>query len=203
VRRLTAAGQGGRFFLRLGFRDTELIGTGICLAAIVFFLLTMGQRQVWQPLVSTFVLGFGLGLISVCTLVGPQSTVTWEQRGVVTGTVMFCRFLGQSVGAAIFNAALAARLNAAPPDLAGRLPQRVDQVGAALTRAAGLGRAAAGYLAAITAGIHDVYLGLALAAVGTLVAVLVLVPRRFATMPGATASAGPADRAALQRGKPG
>jgi hypothetical protein len=113
---------------------------------------------------------------------------------------MFCRFLGQSVGAAIFgaifNAALAARLRAAPPGLAGRLPQRVDQVGAALTRAAGLGRAAAGYLRdAITAGIHDVYLGLALAAVATLVAVLVLVPRRFATMPGATASAGPADRA--------
>ena len=143
-------------------------------------------------------LGFGLGLISVCTLVGPQSTVTWEQRGVVTGTVMFCRFLGQSVGAAIFgaifNAALAARLQAAPPGLAGRLPQRVDQVGAALTRIAGLGRAAAGYLrAAITVGIRDVYLGLALAAVATLVAVLVLVPRRFAT-PGAEASAGPAGR---------
>src|SRR5690348_2436427 len=87
-----------------------------------------------QPVVSTFVLGFGLGLISVCTLVGPQSTVTWERRGVVTRTVMFCRFLGQSVGAAIFgaifNAALAARLYAAPPALAGRLPQRVDQVGA-------------------------------------------------------------------------
>jgi hypothetical protein len=126
--------------------------------------------------------------------------VTWEQRGVVTGTVMFCRFLGQSVGAAIFgaifNAALATRLRAAPPGLAGRLPQRVDQVGAALTRAAGLGQAAAGYLrAAITAGIHDVYLALALAAVGTLVAVLVLVPRRFATTPGAAASAGPAARA--------
>jgi len=191
-----ASAVSGRFFLRLGFRDTELIGAGICLAAIVFFLLTMGQRQVWQPLVSTFVLGFGLGLISVCTLVGPQSTVTWEQRGVVTGTVMFCRFLGQSVGAAIFgaifNAALAARLQGAPPGLPGRLPQRVDQVGAALTRAAGLGRAAAGYLRdAISAGIHDVYLGLALAAVVTLAAVLVLVPRRFA-MPGAGASAGPA-----------
>jgi hypothetical protein len=41
-----------------------------------------------------------------------------------------------------------------------------------------------------------VYLGLALAAVATLVAVLVLVPRRFATMPGAAASAGPANQAA-------
>jgi hypothetical protein len=160
-----ASAVSGRFFLRLGFRDTELIGAGVCLAAIVFFLLTMGYGQVWQPAVSTFVLGFGLGLISVCTLVGPQATVAWEQRGVVTGTVKFCRFLGQSVGAAIFgaifNAALTARLHAAPPGLAGRLPQRVDQVGAALTRAAGLGQAAAGYLrAAIAAAVHDVYLAL-------------------------------------------
>jgi hypothetical protein len=38
-------------------------------------------------------------------------------------------------------------------------------------------------------------LALALAAVGTLAGVLVIVPRRFATAPGAAASAGPADRA--------
>jgi EmrB/QacA subfamily drug resistance transporter len=200
----------GRFFLRLGFRDTELIGAGICLAAIVFFLLTMGSGQVWQPVVSTFVLGFGLGLIAVCTVVGPQSTVSWEQRGVVTGTVMFCRFLGQSVGAAIFgaifNAALAGRLRAAPTVLRHRLPQQVNEVAAALTRAAELGRAAAGYLrAAITAATHDVYLGLAVAAAATLVSVLVIVPRRFTTAAGAAPSAGPAAqaRAASGREKPG
>jgi EmrB/QacA subfamily drug resistance transporter len=191
-----ASAVSARFFLRLGFRDTELIGAGTCLAAIAFFLLTMGYGQVWQPVVSTFVLGFGLGLIAVCTVVGPQSTVAWEQRGVVTGTVMFCRFLGQSVGAAIFgaifNAALAGRLRAAPASLAGRLPHHVDQVGAALTRPASLGPAAADYLrSGITAATHDVYLGLALAAVGTLVGVLVIVPRRFATTAGATASMGP------------
>jgi hypothetical protein len=192
-----ASAVSGRFFLRLGFRDTELIGAGVCLASIVFFLLTMDHRQVWQPVVSTFVLGFGLGLIAVCTVVGPQTTVTWEQRGVVTGTVMFCRFLGQSVGAAIFgaifNAALAGRLRAAPAGLAGRLPRQVNQVGPALTRPAGLGPAAASYLrAAITAATHDVYLALALAAVATLAGVLVIVPRRFATSAGAAASSGPA-----------
>jgi predicted MFS family arabinose efflux permease len=186
----------GRFFLRLGFRDTELIGAAICLAAVVFFLLTVDAGQVWQPVVSTFVLGFGLGLISVCTVVGPQSTVRWEQRGVVTGTVMFCRFLGQSVGAAIFGAiftaALGGRLRAAPAALAGALPRQVNQIGGALTRPAGLGQAAAGYLRdAITAATRDVYLGLALAAVATLVAVLVIIPRWFATGVGAAASTGP------------
>jgi multidrug resistance protein len=189
--------QSARFFLRLGFRDTELIGAAICLAAIVFFLLTAGSWQVWQPVVSTFVLGFGLGLISVCTLVGPQSTVAWGQRGVVTGTVMFCRYLGQSVGAAIFgavfNAALGARLRAAPAGLRGRIPGHVNQAGPALTRPAILGQAAAHYLrAAIAAGTHDVYLGLAASAVATLIAVLVIVPRRFATQAG-SGGGNPAD----------
>src|SRR5499427_10531343 len=202
-----ASAVSGRFFLRLGFRDSELIGAGFCLAAIVFFLLTTGYGQVWQPVVSTFVLGFGLGLISVCTLVGPQSMVTWEQRGVVTGTVMFCRFLGQSVGAAIFgaifNATLAARLRAAPAALAGQLPQHVDRVGPALTRLAELGQAAADYLrAVITAATRDVYLALAVAAVATLVGVLVIVPRRFATTAGAAASTGPGGPAG-DDGEPG
>jgi hypothetical protein len=39
---------------------------------------------------------------------------------------------------------------------------------------------------------HDVYLGLALAAVATLAGVLVIVGRRFAASAGATASSGPA-----------
>ena len=83
---------------------------------------------------------------------------------------------------------------------AARGPARAGRAAAAAGRPGRRGahpgrraRAAGGYLrAAITAGIHDVYLALALAAVGTLVAVLVLVPRRFATTLGAAASAGPA-----------
>ena len=78
-----------------------------------------------------------------------------------------------------------------------RLPQQVNEVAAALTRPAELGRAAAGYLrAAITAATHDVYLGLAVAAAATLVSVLVIVPRWFTTAAGGAASAGPAAQAA-------
>ena len=84
-----------------------------------------------------------------------------------------------------------------PAALAGRLPQQVDQIGGALTRPAELGQAAAAYLrAAITAAMHGVYLALALAALATLLAALVIVPRRFATGAGATASTGPAGEAA-------
>ncbi len=189
-----ASAVSARFFLGIGFRDTEITGAVICLAGIALFFVPGGAGTVWAPVVSTFVLGFGLGLISVCSLVAPQSTVRWEQRGVVTGAVMFCRYLGQSVGAAVFgaivNAAVGGRLRAAPAALRARLPHQVDQAGPALTHPGSLGQAAAGYLrGALTAATRDVYLALAAIAVVTALAVLV-VPRRFATE-ASTAEAGP------------
>jgi multidrug resistance protein len=178
-----ATSQSAKLFLRLGFRDTALIGAAICLASVAAFLLLPVRAQVWQPVAGTFVLGAGLGLLSVCTVVGPQSTVGWSQRGVVTGSVMFCRFLGQSLGAAIFgaifNASLNARLRAAPAQLRGHLPGSASGVGAAIGRTGGTGPAA-GYLrSAISAATHDVYAGLVIAALAT-IAVVAIIPRRIA-----------------------
>jgi hypothetical protein len=188
-----AASQSGKLFLRIGFRDTAVIGAVICLAGVLVFALAPRPEGVGIAVASTFVLGFGLGLLSVGTMVGPQSTVAWEQRGVVTGSIMFCRYLGQSLGAAIFgtvfNAALRHRLRSAPPALRGRLPHQVNGVSTALSRPGGAAAAAVhGYLRqAIAAGAHDVYLGLAGVAVVTLGVVIVVIPRRFATSAGAAA----------------
>jgi multidrug resistance protein len=188
-----AASQSAKLFLRIGFRDTALIGATACLAGVLIFVLAPRPAGVGIAVASTFVSDFGLGLLSVCTVVGPQSTVAWDQRGVVTGAVMFCRYLGQSLGAAVFgavfNAALLHRLRTAPPALAARLPHQVNAVSGALGRPAGAATAAVDrYLRqAITAGAHDVYLVLAGVAVATLLVVLVIVPRRFATSAGAAA----------------
>ena len=38
------------------------------------------------------------------SLVAAQSSVAWGERGVVTGTIMFSRSLGQAIGAAILGA---------------------------------------------------------------------------------------------------
>jgi hypothetical protein len=135
-----------------------------------------------------------LGLIAVCTVLGPQSTVAWERRGVVTGTVVFCRFPGQSVGPAIFGdlQRRAGRSAAGRPSQPGRpaaAPRRPGRRGAHPARC--LGRPPAAYLrSGITAATQDVYLGPALAVVGAPVGALVIVPRRFATTAGVTASVG-------------
>lgn len=188
-----ASSQSGRLFLRIGFRDTAVIGSSICLLGVLCFVLAAQSAGVWIAVASTLVLGFGLGLLSVCTVVGPQSTVAWEQRGVVTGAIMFSRYLGQSLGAAIFgavfNTAILRRLRSAPPALQGRLPHQVNAVSAALGRPGRLpGTAVAGYLRqAISAGAHEIYLGLAGVAVVTLGVVIAIIPRRFETSAGAAA----------------
>ncbi|MBO0816670.1 MAG: MFS transporter, partial [Actinobacteria bacterium] len=146
-----ASSQSGRLFLGIGFRDTAAIGSLVCLLAVLGFWLVPQPAGAWIAVASTFVLGFGLGLLAVCTVVGPQSTVAWGQRGVVTGAIIFSRYLGQSVGAAVFgavfNTAILHRLQSAPPELRGRLPHQVNGVSAALGRAGGQpGAAVAGYL---------------------------------------------------------
>jgi hypothetical protein len=178
-----ATSQSARLFLRIGFRDTALIGAGICLVAVAAFLLLPARAQVWQLVADTFVLGMGLGLLSVCVVVGPQSTVGWNQRGVVTGSVMFCRYLGQSLGAAvfgaIFNASINARLRAAPAPLRAHLPGSASGVGATIGRTASLGPAADYLRAAISTATRDVYAGLAIAALATIAVLAVVVPRHM------------------------
>lgn len=154
----------------------------------------------------TFLLGGGLGLLSVASVVGPQSTVGWGERGVVTGTVMFSRYLGQSLGAAIFgaifNTTLASRLHHAPAALHTRLPGQVSGISSALAQPGQLGAAADSYLkAAIATATNHVYAALTVVAALTIGAVLLLMPRRFDTRAGATASFGPA--ATARPGNPG
>jgi hypothetical protein len=165
-----------------------------------WFLLLPFDPPVWTVVGSTLVLGAGLGLLSTPLVVGVQSTVPYERRGVATGSLMFCRFLGQSLGAAIFgaivNSTLKHRLAGAPSSLSGSLPRTVDGIEPAVEahRAPG---AAVDYLRqALDAATHHVYAGLV--AIAVLAAVVLLVaPRRFPVLE-------PAGRAApVGAGEPG
>ena len=116
----------GKLYLRIGFRNTALCGASIATVAIALFLFVPFPGPVWLLVFLQMLLGAGFGLMSTPILVGVQSVVPWNKRGVVTGANMFSRYLGQSIGAAIFatvfNAALSNKLIHAPDDLQGKLP---------------------------------------------------------------------------------
>jgi EmrB/QacA subfamily drug resistance transporter len=106
-----AATLAPRVYLRIGYRPTGLLGGSIATVACLLFALFVGAGSgIWRVSVAGFVLGVGLGFISVSTVVAVQSTVGWARRGVVTGTNMFIRTLGSAVGVAVFGSIANGRL---------------------------------------------------------------------------------------------
>lgn len=100
----TASALSGRLYLKIGFRATSLIGTTLIILACIGFLIIPYPQAIHWLVLDQIILGAGFGLLSTPSLVGIQSLVKWEQRGVVTSTNLFTRNLGQSVGAALYGA---------------------------------------------------------------------------------------------------
>ena len=121
-----SSGLSGKLYLRIGFRNTAICGIIIVIIGASTFLFMNFPGPIEVLVATQLLLGAGFGLISTPLMIGVQSTVSWEQRGVVTGSNMFSRYFGQSMGAAIFaavfNAALSANLDKASPQLKEKLP---------------------------------------------------------------------------------
>ncbi|MGB3696604.1 MAG: MFS transporter [Gordonia sp. (in: high G+C Gram-positive bacteria)] len=161
----TASGLSARLYMRIGFRNTALVGSAFAIASGVVFTLMPITAGVWQPVLGAALMGAGMGLIVSPLLVGLQNTVGWSERGTITGGAMFARFLGQSLGAAVFGA---------------------------ITNSVMAGRRESSIAVATNAAAHATFIGLLGAAVLTAAILLVLVPRHF---PAYAAADPAADRA--------
>jgi MFS family permease len=111
-----SAAQSGRIYLRLGFRATALGGSVFVIVGCGLLLLLDAQSSVLQVAATCFVIGLGMGLVVAPTVVAAQSSVGWAERGVVTGTNMFCRSLGSAIGVAVFGAVANAALHGVSPE---------------------------------------------------------------------------------------
>ena len=94
----------GRFYLRIGFKNTGLIGIALVILGALGLMLFASTPAVATVAISCFIIGAGMGLVAVPTLIAAQSSVDWNERGVVTGTNLFARSIGSAVGVAIFGA---------------------------------------------------------------------------------------------------
>jgi len=148
----TASALSARLYMRVGFRNTALIGTGFAIASGVVFSTLSVSSPVWQAVIGSALMGAGMGLIVSPLLVGLQSTVGWAERGTITGGAMFARYLGQSLGAAVFGA---------------------------VTNAVLRGHEGAPPAVAMNAATHATFVGIVGAAVATALILAVVVPRGF------------------------
>lgn len=99
-----SASQSGRLYLRIGFRKTAMIGITITVIGTAVLALTASAPSVLLVAASCFIVGLGLGLVATPSLIAAQSSVDWNERGVVTGTNLFARSIGSSIGVAVFGA---------------------------------------------------------------------------------------------------
>jgi EmrB/QacA subfamily drug resistance transporter len=116
-----AASNSGRLYLTIGFRATMLIGSVIGFAGAALLLLIDTDSSIWVLAAPCFVMGLGFGLVASPSVIAAQSSVTWQHRGVATGSTMFARSVGSAVGVAVFgaiaNGVVASRLGRGVPDL--------------------------------------------------------------------------------------
>jgi EmrB/QacA subfamily drug resistance transporter len=97
---------GARNFHRFGLRQILVTGTvSVPTGTAVFVLLTPESSPITAAL-GSLVMGFGMGLISVSSLVLIQELVDWSQRGSATASNLFARNLGSTLGATALGAVL-------------------------------------------------------------------------------------------------
>lgn len=99
-----AAATAGRLYLRWGFRATATLGGIIVVVGATVLALLGHSPSTVSVAVVCFFIGMGFGYSAVPSLVAVQSSVDWNERGVVTGANVFSRSLGQALGAAVLGA---------------------------------------------------------------------------------------------------
>ncbi|CAN5171236.1 MDR family MFS transporter [soil metagenome] len=99
-----SASLAGKFYLRWGFRSTATAGAALVIVGATVLMLLAHRPNVGVVAAVCFLIGAGMGLLAVPTLIAAQSSVDWHERGVVTGNNMFARSLGSAVGVAVFGA---------------------------------------------------------------------------------------------------
>lgn len=101
---------GGRLLSRVGFRKMAVTGGFVLVAGSGVFLLLERLSTPFLAACGSFLVGVGMGLTTTTFVVGVQTSVGWQHRGVATASNMFMRSLGTSVGTALLAGILNARL---------------------------------------------------------------------------------------------
>lgn len=153
----------GRLLLVIGYRNTSLIGSiSLMIGSFIFFRLTPDQG----PLIAgtgSFFIGLGMGMTTTSFIVGIQSSVGWEIRGIATAANMFMRTLGSALGAAFFGGLLNNAIKNHIENKGLEASVSVDSANKLLdpNQHSSLTKDAVSVLEdGLTAGLHRVYLGL-------------------------------------------
>ncbi|GAB2886606.1 MDR family MFS transporter [Paraburkholderia jirisanensis] len=95
-----------RLFKTFGIRRSVRVGSLIFPFGAVFLLLLTPHSHPAVAAFASFLMGFGMGLVSITGIVLVQESVEWSMRGSATASITFSRSLGNTLGAAALGAIL-------------------------------------------------------------------------------------------------
>jgi EmrB/QacA subfamily drug resistance transporter len=95
-----------RSFHRFALRQILVAGSVLVPSGTAVFVLLTPESSPITAALGSLVMGFGMGLISVSSLVLIQELVDWPQRGSATASNLFARNLGSTLGATALGAVL-------------------------------------------------------------------------------------------------
>ncbi|HTJ56303.1 MAG TPA: MDR family MFS transporter [Devosiaceae bacterium] len=93
-------------FKTFGIRLTLRVGSLLLPVGALFLLVLTPESSPVLPGIGAFLMGFGMGLISLTTVALVQDSVEWSARGSATASIMFARSLGNTLGATVLGAVL-------------------------------------------------------------------------------------------------
>ncbi|HVC61937.1 MAG TPA: MFS transporter [Acetobacteraceae bacterium] len=121
-----ASATAGLCLPRTTYRRIASLGALALIAgAAMLIALTPARGPVWAA-IGAVSIGAGMGFCNTTFMVSVQTSVGWQQRGAATSSTMFLRFLGQSLGAAVFGAVLNASLHGRTQPAAHALDRLMD-----------------------------------------------------------------------------
>ncbi|MBV8776321.1 MAG: MFS transporter [Alphaproteobacteria bacterium] len=175
-----AAFAAGRLMIRTSYRLTASIGgASLVVAAAMLGMMTPQSPWLW-PAAAGFISGIGMGFCNTTYLVAIQATVGFHERGIGTGSQMFMRMLGMSVGAAAYGAILNFGVDRLLPGSAALVNRMLDPDTRASLGIDNLARLAD----AVGAAAHGAFLLAVVIAVVTLAATMALPTRLSPVRPG-------------------
>ncbi|MDI1484101.1 MDR family MFS transporter [Polyangium sp. y55x31] len=121
-----ASTLGGRLIPRVGFRALVRLGMG-CTGVAAVALPLVADRMPLGLRVVTALFGIGMGLANTALIIGVQTSVGWEQRGIATASSMFFRTIGGAVAVGVMGGVIVTALEkdaSLPKDAASRALSR-------------------------------------------------------------------------------
>jgi EmrB/QacA subfamily drug resistance transporter len=89
----------GRLYRAFGIRRTLRVGSILFPLGAAFLLFLGPQGSPTLAAAGAFLMGCGMGLLSITSIALVQDSVEWSKRGSATASLIFARSLGNTIGA--------------------------------------------------------------------------------------------------------